>query len=77
MLYSTHFCDKSASFCLSENNFTQREMANMLGVSLRTVENRLREYHVTNRSLYSDVSDDLLEVHVKRVTSNFPRSGTY
>ena len=56
---------------LLEHDFTNL----MLGVSKRTVENRMREYQLTNMSRYSDIEDDVLDSFVKRFLSNFPRSG--
>lgn len=50
-------------------------MALMLGVSKRTVENRLAEYNLTNRQRFSDIDDDSLDVYVERIVAYFPRSG--
>ena len=36
-------------------------MAQMLGVSLHTVENRFAEYNMTNVCRYSDIEDDFLD----------------
>lgn len=47
----------------------------MLGVSKRTVENRMAEYAWTNKSRYTDICDDLLDSFVQRAMTNFPRSG--
>lgn len=47
----------------------------MLGVSKRTVENRIAEYELTNRSSYSDIDDDMLDSFVKNIMVNLPRSG--
>lgn len=47
----------------------------MLGVSKRTVENRIAEYELTNRSRYSDIDDDMLDSFVKNIMVNLPRSG--
>lgn len=47
----------------------------MLGVSKRTVENRIAEYELTNRSRYSDIDDDMLDSFVKHIMVNLPRSG--
>ena len=47
----------------------------MLGVSKRTVENRMAEYHMTNRNLYSDIDDDSLDAHTEHIIANLPRSG--
>ena len=39
----------------------------MLGVSKRTVENRMAEYHMTNRNRYSDIDDNSLDAHTERI----------
>ncbi|KAK3744044.1 hypothetical protein QZH41_011924, partial [Actinostola sp. cb2023] len=57
------------------NDFTNHDIALMLGVSKRTVENRMREYQLTNWSRYSDIDNDVLDSYVQRIQSNFPRSG--
>lgn len=59
-----------------ENGFTQNDMALMLGVSKRTVENRLAEYNMTNRQRFSDIDDQSLDAYVHRIIAHFPRSGT-
>lgn len=58
-----------------ENDFSHEEMAAMLGVSKRTVENRIAEYELTNRSRYSAIDDDMLDSFVKNIMVNLPRSG--
>ncbi|KAJ7379552.1 hypothetical protein OS493_015347 [Desmophyllum pertusum] len=58
-----------------ENNFTSQDMAHMLGVSKRTIENRMAEYELTNKSRYSDIENDFLDSFVQRIMTNFPRSG--
>ena len=50
-------------------------MALMLGVSKRTVENRLSEYDMTNARRFSDIDDQSLDVYVQRIVAHFPRSG--
>ena len=60
-----------------ENDFTNHDIALMLGVSKRTVENRMREYQLTNGSRYSDIENDVLDSYVQRIQSNFPRSGRW
>ncbi len=49
----------------------------MLGVSVRTVENRFAEYNMTNVYRYSDIDDSSLDVYVQHIVANFPRSGEY
>lgn len=66
---------KYSLFHLAENGFTQHDMALMLGVSKRTIENRFSEFNLTNRRRFSDIDDQSLDVHVQRIVSHFPRSG--
>ena len=47
----------------------------MLGVSKRTIENRMAEYELTNRSRYSDIEDEMLDSFVQNIMVNLPRSG--
>lgn len=49
----------------------------MLGVSLRTIENRFAEYNMTNVYRYSDIDDGSLDIYVQRTVAHFPRSGKY
>ena len=50
-------------------------MALMLGVSKRTVENRMAEFHLTNQNRFSDIDDGSLDVHTGHIIGIFPRSG--
>ena len=52
-------------------------MALMLGVSKRTVENRMAEFELTNRSRYSNIDDVMLDAHVERIIAILARSGTW
>ncbi len=54
----------------------QQDMALMLGVSRRTVENRMAEYHMTNRTQYSNIDDDMLDAYIECIITYMPRSGT-
>lgn len=56
--------------------FTQNDMALMLGVSKRTVENRFAEFNLTRIERFSDIDDGSLDVYTKRIIAHFPRSGT-
>ncbi|XP_068689842.1 uncharacterized protein [Montipora foliosa] len=58
-----------------ENNFTYKDMALMLGVRQRTIENRMEEYALTNKSRFSDIEDDMLDSFIQRIMTNLPRSG--
>ena len=52
-----------------------RHMALMLGVSQRTIENRMAEYALTNKSQFSHIEDDLLDSFIQRIMTNLPPSG--
>ena len=47
----------------------------MLEVSKRTIENRMAEYELTNKTPYSDIEDDFLDSLIQLIMTNFPRSG--
>ena len=51
-------------------------MAVMLGVSRRTVENRMAEFNLTNENRFSDVDDNSLDAYTERIIGLFPRSGS-
>lgn len=50
-------------------------MAKMMGVSLRTIENRFAEYNLTNVGRFSDIDDASLDIYVEHIVAHFPRSG--
>ena len=50
-------------------------MAVMLGVSTRTVENRMAEFNLTNENRFSDIDDNSLDAYTERIIGLFPRSG--
>ena len=57
-----------------DNGFTQKDMAVMLGVSRRTVENRMAEFNLTNHTRFSDIDDSSLDAYTERIIGLFPRS---
>lgn len=73
ILIRLHSLNNSLFFL--DNGFTQNEMSVMLGVSQRTVENRLAEYNMTNIQRFSNIDDGSLDVYVQRIVAHFPRSG--
>ena len=73
-IYSLY--DSLFIFLITENGFTQHDMAVMLGVSKRTVENRMAEFNLTNQNRFSDIDDSSLDAHTERIIGIFPRSGT-
>ena len=60
---------------LVESGFTGPQMAEMLGVSLRTVRRRLSEYRISISAQYSTVSDDQLDELVAEIQQQFPLCG--
>ena len=60
---------------LVSNRFTGPQIADMLGVSLRTVHRRLAEYSLSIRSQYSNLSDTELDCIVQEVHCLFPMCG--
>ena len=60
----------------SDIGFTQNDIALMLGVSKRTVENRFAEFNMTHIERYSDIDDSSLDVYTKHIITLSPRSGT-
>ena len=59
------------------NGFTKGDMAQMLGVSLRTIENRFSDYSMTNRDRYSATDDEFLDAYVERAVALFSISGKH
>jgi len=60
---------------LLEYQFTAPQIADIIGVSLRSVRRRMTEYNLSIRSLYSDINDDQLDAIVEEVTTHFPMCG--
>ena len=65
---------KLSYFLSTDNQFTNRDIALMLGVNQRTVETRITELQLSNLSRYSNIEDDMLDSFVQRIVMNFPRS---
>ena len=59
------------------HQFTNRDIALMLGVSQSTVERRISQLQMSNMSRYSNIDDDMLDSFVQRIITNFPRSGKW
>lgn len=60
---------------LFEHGFTTAQMAELLGVSVRTVTRRLRHFGLNRRQQYSPVSDQILDIAVVGVHRQFPNCG--
>ena len=60
---------------LLEQGFTVPAIANILGVSSRTIERRLSENRLSRRSLYSTISDHDLDAIMTSILTEFPETG--
>ena len=58
-----------------ELGFRIPEMATMLGVSVKTVQRRLREYDLSITNTYSNVTNETLDNHVTEILHMFPNCG--
>lgn len=50
-------------------------VADILGVSRRTMYRRMQEYNMSVRSLYSTITDDVLDNEVRAIKSRLPHAG--
>ena len=56
--------------------FTVQAIANMLGVSKKTIDRRIRDFNIRAKiPLYTDLSSDRLDNEVVRILKEFPNSG--
>ena len=62
-------------FFLIENNFTAPQMAEMIGISLRTIHRRMSEYGLSIGSRYATLTDDELDQIVIQIQDEFPTCG--
>ncbi len=62
-------------FFLIENNFTAPHIAEMIGVSLRTVHRRISEYGLSISARYSTLTDEELDQIVDDIQGQFPTCG--
>ena len=53
--------------CTLELGFNQNDMALMLGVSKRTIENRLAEFNLTRIERFSDMDDGTLDTYIEHI----------
>ena len=60
---------------LLEQEFTQTEIARLLGCSARTVHRRILQFGLSSTTQYSAISDGELDKLVKEFASNFPNAG--
>ena len=60
---------------LVESQFTVTQMADILGVSTRTVRRRMEEYDISITTQYSRMTDLELDIIVGEIQAQFPTSG--
>ena len=60
---------------LLEANFTVPQMAQMIGVSVRTVHRRMDEYGLSVQGQYADITDSELDTLVADIHEDFPNCG--
>ena len=61
--------------CLLEKRFTVPQIADIIGVSIRTVRRRMTEYHLSVHALYSQLTDQQLDGIVRDIQTQFPTCG--
>ena len=60
---------------LIESQFSVPQMADMIGVSVRTVHRRMSEYGLSIHSTYSDMTDTELDSVIAEIHQEFPLCG--
>ena len=60
---------------LVEQGFTSHAIANILGVSLRTIERRQHEFGIRLRSAYNQISNENLDGIIENILCDFPETG--
>lgn len=60
---------------LLENRFNCVQIADILGVSLRTVRRRMAEYNLTTHMFFTVISDQQLDEIVRKIRHTFPTCG--
>ena len=60
---------------LIEQHFSTPTVADILGVSRRTVVRRLREFGLSCRAVYSSMSDEQLDTIMLSILAEFPETG--
>lgn len=58
-----------------DRRFSVQSIADLLGISKRTVERRLHQYNLSVRSGYTDINNDDLLDTVKTILTEFPQVG--
>ena len=60
---------------LLQNGFTGPQIAEMLSVSLSTVRRRMREFNVSVKDLYSNITEGELDNVIREILRDFPNCG--
>ena len=60
---------------LLEDHFTIPQIADLLGVSIRTIYRRMCEYGLSVSSMYSEMGDNELDDVINSIHHNFPLCG--
>jgi transcriptional regulator with XRE-family HTH domain len=60
---------------LLERGFSVPDIAQTLGVSVSTIERRLREFRIPARSFYSVIDDETLDRTIRDISRSFPSAG--
>ena len=60
---------------LIENQFSVPQIADMIGVSVRTIRRRMSEYGLSIRTQYATITDGELDALVREFQSRFPLCG--
>ena len=60
---------------LIETRFSVPQIADMIGVSVRTVRRRMSLFGLSIRQCYSDINDDMLDELVFQIQCNYPTCG--
>jgi hypothetical protein len=60
---------------LLERGFSLPDVAKILGVSLRTIERRLKDFNLSARIFYSRMDDETLDNTIRDILRTFPSTG--
>ena len=60
---------------LVERHFSTRDMAAMMNVSTRTIEQHMAEFGLSIRATYSDIDDEQLDGIILELVRDFPNTG--
>ena len=60
---------------LIESKFTVPQIADMIGVSVRTIHRRMSEYDLSIHSTYTELTDDELDSIISDIHKEFPMCG--